>query len=122
MSHSQMLTCRNGRSVDRHGRDMGPCLDCEGTGCDVHPAPCGQLECECCAWHRQENSHLRQRLALAEAVAKSVQEMRDNLLEYGPDAFGDMHHRWFTLAPCEFGEKVDKALAAWRAFVEGEGK
>jgi hypothetical protein len=27
-------TCRNGRRVDVNGRDLGVCLDCEGTGCE----------------------------------------------------------------------------------------
>lgn len=28
------VSCRNGRRVDSNGRDLGPCLECEETGCD----------------------------------------------------------------------------------------
>jgi hypothetical protein len=28
------VSCRNGRRVDSNGRDLGPCIECEETGCD----------------------------------------------------------------------------------------
>lgn len=59
-------------------------------------------------------------LALLRRVAEAVEAMRTNLCEWGPDANGDYHHNWYIVAPCEYGEAVDEALAAWRKkFPEG---
>lgn len=49
------------------------------------------------------------------ALYRAVKAMRENLIESGPDGLGDYHHGWFTVAPCEYGEAVDEALAALEA-------
>lgn len=41
---------------------------------------------------------------------EAIKAMRKNVTWYGPDAIGDMHHGWFTVAPCDYGEAVDDAL------------
>jgi hypothetical protein len=58
--------------------------------------------------------YMLERLPRLEKVAEAIKAMKENLICDRLED-GTIVHQWYTVAPCEYGEAVDDALAALEA-------